>query len=158
MTVSTYPLPGEFPDFEQFMIDLFSPLATTVTTLPATSQLLQAALPLLWVRKTGGTLDANAVTYHATLKVVVFGTARAQAQSLAQSVRDAMLATPANVVNGVVVDYVEETSTEDPKFHPPILRRSRGLTDMPDLDPLNQMVEVAFTVDARRQELYEMPN
>lgn len=149
--MTAYPLPGEFPDFEQFMVDLFTQFATTVTTLPATSTALQSALPLLWVRKTAGTLDVNAITYKATVKVVVFGNSRSQAQSLALQVRDAMLGAPATQVNGVLVDYVEEITAEEPKFHPPILRRSRGLTEVPDLDPLNQMVEVAFTVDARRQ-------
>lgn len=151
MTSSTYPVPGEFPDFEQFMIDLFTPIATTVTTLPATSTALQSALPLLWVRKTAGTLDINAITYKATVKIVVFGTVRTLAQQLGVQVRDAMLAAPATQVNGVTVDNVEETTAEEPKFHPPILRRSRGLTEVPDLDPLNQMVELAFTIDARRQ-------
>ncbi|MFX0581188.1 hypothetical protein [Nocardia nepalensis] len=151
MAGPAYPTPGEFPDFEQFMIDLFTPIATTATTLPATSTALQSALPLIWVRKTAGTLDINAITYKAKVNVVVFGTTRTQAQQLAVQVRDAMLGAPATRVNGVLVDYVEEITAEEPKFHPPILRRSRGLTEVPDLDPLNQMVEVAFSIDARRQ-------
>lgn len=151
MTGSTYPAPGEFPDFEQFLIDLFTPIAGTVTTLPATSAELQAALPLIWVRKTAGTVDINAITYKAKVSVAVFGTTRAQAQQLAVQVRDAVLAAPATRVNGVLVDSVEEITAEEAKFHPPILRRSRGLTEVPDLDPLNQLVEVAFSIEARRQ-------
>ncbi|MGV9615576.1 phage tail termination protein [Nocardia xishanensis] len=147
----TYPVAGEFPDFEQFMIDLFTPVATTVTTLPATSEALQSALPLIWVRKIGGTLDINAITYKAKVNVVAFGTTRGQAQQLAVQIRAAMLGAPASRVNGVLVDYAEEVVADEPKFHPPILRRSRGLTEVPDLDPLNQMVEIAFSIEARRQ-------
>lgn len=147
----TYPVAGEFPDFEQFMIDLFTPIATTVTTLPATSAELQSALPLIWVRTTGGTLDINAITYKAKVSVVAFGTTRAQAQQLSVQIRTSMLGAPASRVNGVLVDHAEEVEAEEPKFHPPILRRSRGLTEVPDLDPLNQMVEVAFSIEARRQ-------
>ncbi|MEU4809448.1 hypothetical protein AB0H20_09615 [Nocardia fluminea] len=147
----TYPTPGAFPDFEQFMVDLFTPIATTVTTLPATSADLQSTLPLIWVRTTGGTLDINAITYKAKVSVVAFGVTRTQAQQLSMQIRTALLAAPASHVNGVLVDYTEEIVAEEPKFHPPILRRSRGLSEVPDLDPLNQMVEIAFSIEARRQ-------
>ncbi|MFC3963514.1 hypothetical protein [Nocardia jiangsuensis] len=147
----TYPVAGEFPDFEQFLVDLFTPIATTVTTLPATSQALQAALPLVWVRTVGGTLDINAITYRAKMGVAAIGATRGQAQLLAVQLREAVLNAPASRVNGVLVDYAEEIEAEDPKFHPPILRRSRGLTEVPDLDPLNQMVEISFSIEARRQ-------
>lgn len=146
--MATYPAPGEFPDFEQFMVDLFTPIATTVTTLPAD---LQSKLPLIWVRTTGGTLDINAITYKAKVSVVAFGTTRAQAQQLSVQIRTAMLAAPVSRINGVLVDYTEEIAAEEPKSHPPILRRSRGLSEVPDLDPLNQMVEIAFAVEARQQ-------
>ncbi|WP_067835979.1 MULTISPECIES: hypothetical protein [Nocardia] len=149
--MATYPVPGEFPDFEQFMVDLFTPIATTVTTLPATSAALQSSLPLIWVRTTGGTLDINAVTYKAKVSAVAFGTSRVAAQQLSVQIREAILSAPASRVNGVLVDYVEEIAAEEQKFHPPILRRSRGLTEVPDLDPLNQMVEIAFSIEARRQ-------
>ncbi|WP_278266221.1 hypothetical protein [Nocardia sp. AG03] len=147
----TYPVVGEFPDFEQFMVDLFTPIAGTVTTLPATSADLQSQLPLIWVRTTGGTLDINAITYKAKVSVVAFGTTRLEAQQLSAQVRTALLNAPASRVNGVLVDYTEEIVAEEPKFHPPILRRSRGLSEVPDLDPLNQMVEIAFSIEARRQ-------
>ncbi|GAB2676701.1 hypothetical protein [Nocardia goodfellowii] len=147
----TYPAPGEFPDFEQFMVDLLTPLATTVTTLPATSEDLQSELPLIWVRTTGGTLDINAITYKAKVSVVAFGTTRTQAQQLSVQIRSGLLGAPASRVNGVLVDYTEEIVAEEPKFHPPVLRRSRGLSEVPDLDPLNQMVEIAFSIEARRQ-------
>ncbi|PXX52640.1 hypothetical protein DFR70_13225 [Nocardia tenerifensis] len=149
--MATYPTPGEFPDFEQFMVDLFTPTATTVATLPATSADLQSKLPLIWVRTTGGTLDINAITYKAKVSVVAFGATRSEAQQLSVQIRTAMLGAPASRVNGVLVDYTEEIAAEEPKFQAPILRRGRGLTEVPDLDPLNQMVEVAFSIEARRQ-------
>nr|WP_146251123.1 hypothetical protein [Nocardia tenerifensis] len=133
------------------MVDLFSPIAGTVTALPATASALQSALPLIWVRQTGGSVDINAITYKAKVSVAAFGTTRGQAQQLAVQIRDAMLAAPATRVNGVLIDYTEEAAGEELKFHPPILRRSRGLTEVPDLDPLNQMVEIAFSIEARRQ-------
>lgn len=148
----TPPLRGEFPDFEQFLCDLLGPVASTVTTLPQTAALIQSALPLIWVRKTGGTLDVNAITYKAQVQVVVLGTNRQQAQNLAIQVRDAVLAAPAATTSdGVLVDFVEEITSSEPKFHAPILRRSRGLQEVPDLDPLNQMVDLAFSIEARRQ-------
>ncbi|MFE3754563.1 hypothetical protein ACFXO9_09675 [Nocardia tengchongensis] len=142
--------PGEFPDFEQFLIDLLTPFANPTNMLPAT--LTPAALPLTWVRKSGGTLDVNGITYKAQMQVVVFGTTRQSAQTLAVQVRDAVLATPAaTTTDSVLIDFVEEIAAGEPKFQAPILRRSRQLTDIPDLDPLSQMVELAFSIEARRQ-------
>ncbi|WP_330184999.1 hypothetical protein OHB26_16290 [Nocardia sp. NBC_01503] len=141
---------GEFPDFEQFLCDLLNPIAATVPALPQTAA--QIVLPLIWVRKTGGVLDVNAITYKAQVQIVVFGTDRLQAQNLAIRVRDAVLCAPAaTTTDGVLIDYVEEITSSEPKFHAPILRRSRGLTEVPDLDPLNQMVDLAFSIEARRQ-------
>ncbi|WP_225725470.1 MULTISPECIES: hypothetical protein [unclassified Nocardia] len=146
----TTPLRGEFPDFEQFLCDLLAPVATTTTVLPSTAS--QITLPLIWVRKTGGTLDVNAITYKAQVQTIVFGNYRQQAQNLAIQVRDAVLATPAATTSdSVLIDFVEEITSNEPKFHAPILRRSRGLMEVPDLDPLNQMVELAFSIEARRQ-------
>ncbi|WP_405164727.1 hypothetical protein OG203_06310 [Nocardia sp. NBC_01499] len=144
--------PGEFPDFEQFLCDLLAPIATTMPTLPSTAAQIQSALPLIWVRKTGGTLDINAITYKAQVQTVVFGNNRQQAQAMAIQVRDAVLGAPAATTSdGVLIDYVEEITSSEPKFHAPILRRSRGLTEVPDLDPLNQLVDLAFSIEARRQ-------
>ncbi|MEC3955820.1 hypothetical protein VMT65_22495 [Nocardia sp. CDC153] len=145
----TGPYAGEFPDFEQFMIGLLTPIAPTVSFLPA--QANQISLPLIWVRTTGGTLDVNAITYKAHVQAVVFHNTRPLAQTMAIQVRDAFLNAPSNRVNGVLVDYVEEISAAEPRFSAPNLRRSRGMSEFPDLDPLNQMVELAFAIDARRQ-------
>ncbi|MCU1644569.1 MAG: hypothetical protein JWN03_4844 [Nocardia sp.] len=146
----TSPYAGEFPDFEQFMIGLLTPFAHTVSYLPALAS--QITLPLIWVRTTGGTLDANAITYKAHVQAVVFHNDRPSAQTMAIQVRDAFLNAPASTrVNGVLIDYVEEISSTEPRFSAPNLRRSRGTSEFPDLDPLNQMVELAFAIDARRQ-------
>ncbi|MFJ4652706.1 hypothetical protein ACIP5Y_15705 [Nocardia sp. NPDC088792] len=148
----TASVPGEFPDFEQFLMDLLTPFATPMSVLPSTAAAISAALPLIWVRKTGGTLDVNGITYKAQVDTVIFHNTRQQAQALAYQVRDAVLAAPATTVSdGVLIDYVEEITSTEPKFHAPILRRSRGLSEVPDLDPLNQMVELAFSLEARRQ-------
>ncbi|QIS16599.1 hypothetical protein [Nocardia arthritidis] len=146
-----YPAPGEFPDFEQVMVDLLKSIATTVSTLPATGDDFQSALPFIWARKTGGTVDFNAITYRANVRLAVFGSNRPQAQMLATQVRAAVLNAPAARVNGVLVDWVEEIAVTEPEFQPPTLRRSRNLLEFPDLDPLNQMVDLAFALDARRQ-------
>lgn len=145
----TSPYAGVFPDFEQFMIGLLTPIAQTVSFLPA--QASQITLPLIWVRTTGGSLDINAITYKAKVQAVVFHNTRQSAQTMAIQVRDAFLNAPANRVNGVFVDYVEEISATEPRFSAPNLRRSRGSSEFPDLDPLHQMVELAFAIDARRQ-------
>ncbi|MFD3511028.1 hypothetical protein [Nocardia sp. NPDC058666] len=131
------------------MIGLLTPIAPTVSFLPA--QASQLALPLIWVRTTGGTLDVNAITYQAKVQAVVFHSSRQQAQTMAIQVRDAFLNAPAARFNGVLVDYVEEIAAAEPRFSAPNLRRSRGTSEFPDLDPLHQMVELAFTIDARRQ-------
>ncbi|MFD6452975.1 MULTISPECIES: hypothetical protein [unclassified Nocardia] len=145
----TSPYAGQFPDFEQFMIGLLTPIAPTVSFLPALAS--QITLPLIWVRTTGGTLDHNAITYQAKVRAAVFHSSRQQAQTMAIQVRDAFLNASAARFNGVLVDYVEEIAAAEPRFSAPNLRRSRGTSEFPDLDPLHQMVELAFAIDARRQ-------
>ncbi|MFI5775983.1 hypothetical protein [Nocardia sp. NPDC051570] len=151
MTAPIYPAPGEFPDFEQFMLDLFTPIGTTVTSLPAAGDQITATLPFLWVRTVGGTLDGNEVTYIAKVRVVALGHTRTEAQRLAGRAREAMLDAPATRVNGVLIDWAEEAIPAEVKYFPPTVQRSQGVADLPNLDPLGQMVEIGFTLHARRQ-------
>ncbi|MFR9750486.1 hypothetical protein ACL02S_05560 [Nocardia sp. 004] len=146
-----YPTPGQFPDFEQVLVDLCTPIATTVSTLPATGDEIRDQLPFLWVRLVSGSTDINAVTYTAKVRVAAIAQTRAAAQQLASSARDALLATPATRVNGVLIDWAEEAAPDDVKYFPPTLQRSQGVADLPNLDPINQMVEIGFTLHARRQ-------
>ncbi|WP_405160058.1 hypothetical protein OG203_26910 [Nocardia sp. NBC_01499] len=146
-----YPTPGEFPDFEQFMVDLLTPIGTTLTTLPASGDQIQAKLPFIWVRFISGTSDINAITYIAKVRVTVVGQTRDAAQKLVGRVREAMLNSPGARVNGVLVDWAEESTTAEVKYFPPTLQRSQGVTDLPNLDPVSQLVEIGFTLHARRQ-------
>ncbi|MFI7001332.1 hypothetical protein [Nocardia sp. NPDC050175] len=146
-----YPIPGQFPDFEQFVVDLFATVGTTSTTLPATGDLIQAKLPFLWIRKVSGSLDANAITYIAKVRVVALGQTRADAAQLADKARTAMLAAPGTRVNGVLVDWAEEIAADEVKYFPPTVQRSQGNADFPNLDPLDRMVELGFALHARRQ-------
>ncbi|MGW4371050.1 phage tail termination protein [Nocardia takedensis] len=146
-----YPAPGEFPDFEQVLVDLLGPVATTLTALPATGALITADLPFLWVRLISGNTDVNEITYHAKVRVVAVDVTRADAQQLASRARVAVLATPGTSVNGVLIDWAEETPPAEVKYFPPTLHRSGGVADLPDLDPTHQLVELGFTLQARRQ-------
>lgn len=146
-----YPAPGEFPDFEHFMIDLFTPIATVHSTLPPTGTDIQAALPFLWVRSLGGSTDVNAVTYTAKVRVVALAATRDAAQALASQARDALLDAPGKPVNGVLIDWAEESQLTEVKYFPPTLQRSQGVADLPNLDPTHQLVELGFTLHARRQ-------
>ncbi|WP_443678185.1 phage tail termination protein [Nocardia pulmonis] len=133
------------------MLDLFGPMATTLTSLPATGDQFTAKLPFLWVRTLGGTLDGNEITYIAKVRVVAVARTRTEAQQLAGRAREAMLNTPATRVNGVLIDWAEETVAAEVKYFPPTVQRSQGVADLPNLDPLEQMVEIGFTLHARRQ-------
>ncbi|MFI9506978.1 hypothetical protein [Nocardia sp. NPDC052566] len=146
-----YPAPGEFPDFEQLLIDLLTPIAITAASLPATGPLVDAALPMIWVRKLSGSHDINKVTYIAKVRVVAIAQTRTAAAKLAAKVREAVLGSPGTRVNGVLVDWSEELDVEGVAYHPPTLQRSQGTADFPNLDPLDRMVELGFVLHARRQ-------
>ncbi|MFD3596267.1 hypothetical protein ACFWU5_26405 [Nocardia sp. NPDC058640] len=148
---SPYPIPGKFPDFEQFMVDLLTPIETTLTALPASGTDLQTAMPFFWVRVVSGSTDINEITYTAKVRIVAAAANRAAAQLLIGTAREAMLSSPGTRVNGVLVDWAEESAVSEVKYFPPTLQRSQGVADLPDLDPVHQLVEVGFTVHARRQ-------
>lgn len=131
-----YPEPGEFPDWEQVLIDLLTPITYTCQTLPPSADDLQALLPLLWVRRDGGGLDINAITDTANMRIVAMSHTRSASWRLARQAREAVLACPAGSVNGVLVDWCEEIT---------------GELEIGDADPLNRTVEVAFRMMARRQ-------
>ncbi|GAB4582300.1 phage tail termination protein [Nocardia sp. IFM 10818] len=146
-----YPTPGEFPDFEHFMIDLFTPISTVLAVLPSTGDQIQSALPFLWVRTMSGGTDVNAITYTAKVRVVAVGQNRDAAQQLAARAREALLSAPGKPVNGVLIDWAEESQVTEVKYFPPTLQRSQGTADLPNLDPTHQLVELGFTLHARRQ-------
>lgn len=146
-----YPIPGEFPDFEHFMVDLFTPIGSTATALPATGTELQAKMPFLWVRLASGSTDVNALIYTAKVRVTAVAATREAAQLLAARARETLLNAPGKSVNGVLVDWAEEAAPADVKYFPPTLQRSQGPADLPNLDPTHQLVELGFTLHARRQ-------
>ncbi|MGW5435590.1 phage tail termination protein [Nocardia asteroides] len=148
---SPYPTPGEFPDFERFLVDLLSPIETATTTLPATGDQVVAQFPFCWVRQVGGSTDINEITYTAKVRVTAAAADRAGAQALAARARVAILASPGKSVNGVLVDWAEEMTPAEVKYFPPTLLRSQGTADLPNLDPVSQLVELGFSLQARRQ-------
>ncbi|MFD4357890.1 hypothetical protein ACFWPX_35480 [Nocardia sp. NPDC058518] len=148
---SPYPRPGEFPDFERFLVDLLAPIATTLTTLPASGDLVVAQYPFFWVRQIGGSTDINEITYTAKVRVTAVASDRAGAQTAAGQARVSLLSSPGKSVNGVLVDWAEEMTPAEVKYFPPTLTRSQGAADLPNLDPVSQLVELGFTVQARRQ-------
>lgn len=131
-----YPIPDEFPDFEQVLIDLLTPMAYVCTTLPESADLMQQALPLFWVRRVGGGLDADGITDTAHMQVMAFSYTRRLSEQLSRQARRAILESPGTSINGVLLDWAEEIT---------------GLIEMADIDPLNRTVEIAFAIDARRQ-------
>ncbi|MFC4374931.1 hypothetical protein ACFO5K_12550 [Nocardia halotolerans] len=148
---SPYPATGEFPDFEQFLIDLYSPIATTVAELPATGTELDGALPILWVRRLDGSLDENAITYVAQVRIAALAADRAAAAQLAAQAREALLDAPGTDVNGVLIDWARESPPARIPYRATTLQRDQGTTQFPDLDPLAAVVELGFTLHARRQ-------
>lgn len=131
-----YPEPGEFPDWEQVLIDLLTPITYTCQQLPPSAELIQAALPLLWVRRDGGGVDFDQITDTANVRVVAMSDLRSQSWRLARQAREAILNCPGRDVNGVLVDWAEEIT---------------GQMEIGDEDPLRRDVEIAFRMMARRQ-------
>ncbi|MBF6332376.1 hypothetical protein [Nocardia transvalensis] len=135
----TYPVPGEFPDFEQVLIDLLTPIAYTCSTLPASEQDFQDALPLIWARRIDGGIDADQITDTAIVQLDVFAHKRSDAQALGRRATAAVLGCGGTRVNGVLIDWVEQNSG------------GAGGLDTQDIDPLNRVAQAQFRIDARRQ-------
>ena len=136
-----YPIRGEFPDFEQVLIDLCTPIRYTCTTLPAEPQKLQKLVEedggLIWARRTGGAIDDERISDRALVQLTCMTSKRSTSQSVARQVRNAVLSlADGGSVNGVLIDYAEETS---------------GVLEQFDLDPLNREVQIGFVMSARKQ-------
>lgn len=86
-----------FADVEDVGLALLEHLAPTRLSTPET-----LTFPLIVVRRVGG-LD-NRITDYARLQVDTFGASYREAVSLAESVRQAVLAAPASEVLGVSID------------------------------------------------------
>lgn len=141
MTAEPYPIRGEFPDFEQVLIDLCTPIRYTCTTLPAEPGTLQKLVEegggLIWARRTGGAIDDERISDRALVQLTCMTSKRSTSQKVARLVRNAVLAlADGGSVNGVLIDYVEETS---------------GVLEQFDLDPLNREVQIGFVMSARKQ-------
>lgn len=136
--VEEYPEKGEFPDFEQVLVDLLTPLSYTCTSLPAEREELDALIAdgLIWVRRTGGSANADQTDDRALVQLSVITPKRRTSQRLARHVRNAVSNCPGKSINGVLIDYVEETS---------------GALEQLELDPLNREIEVGFMMQARKQ-------
>lgn len=131
--MSTYPVRGRFPDFEHVFIDLLTPIAYTVQTIP--DGLDEDALPLIQVRRTGGKVDGEGVADTAFVQIMGLSNTRADSQRIVDDAREAILAAGGTRVNGVLIDWTEEMS---------------GLLEQLDIDPLRRGVEAMFAVSARR--------
>ncbi|AVP71357.1 phage tail termination protein [Prescottella equi] len=130
--MTEYPVRGRFPDFEQVLVDLLTPLAYTCGTLPDGD--LEEHLPLIWARRVGGKSDG--ITDHAFVQLSVFSHKRAASQRLADDARELLEAAGGTRVNGVLIDWTDEMS---------------GLLERADIDPLNRVIDVGYVVAARRQ-------
>ncbi|WP_037162471.1 phage tail termination protein [Rhodococcoides fascians] len=131
-----YPEYGEFPDVEEVLVDLLSPIIRTVTVLPVKEEQLHELMPLIWARRTGGALDGSEITDNAMVQFTVFADTRREAQQYARLARKAAMAAARTRVNGVLVDDVGEMAAP---------------LEIPDLDPMNRTVQVAFVMSFRRQ-------
>ncbi|MFI6168843.1 hypothetical protein ACIBCN_18830 [Nocardia sp. NPDC051052] len=134
-----YPAPGEFPDFEQVLIDLLTPIAYTCTSLPTDETAFNAALPLIWARRTGGGIDEDQVLDSAVMQVDVFSHRRSDSQALGRRITRALLAAAGTRVAGVLIDWAEQ------------LTGGAGGIETQDIDPLNRVAQLGFRLDARRQ-------
>ncbi|WP_032380955.1 phage tail termination protein [Rhodococcoides fascians] len=131
-----YPEYGEYPDFEQVLVDLLTPIAYTCTTIPDSPEELEEAMPLIWARRTGGAPDVDDITDNAMVQLTIFSHTRSQSQRIAGKAKRATRDAGGTRVNGVLIDHTHEMS---------------GVLEIPDLDPLNRTVQVGFVISARRQ-------
>jgi hypothetical protein len=136
----TYPIRGEFPDFEQVLVDLCTHIRYTCSSLPKDPETLAALIEdggLILARRTGGAVDAERITDRALVQLTCMTLKRSDSQDVARQVRNALSAlADGGEVNGVLIDYTEETS---------------GVLEQFELDPLKRDVEVGFVMTARRQ-------
>ncbi|MGW5267254.1 phage tail termination protein [Rhodococcus sp. NPDC003994] len=131
----TYPTPGAFPDVEQVLVDLLTPITYTCTALPEDPKKLAQLEPLIWARRTGGGIDRDQIADNAVVQLTIFARKRSVAQTLAGRARTAVLNAGGTKVNGVLVDTADEVT---------------GVLEIPDIDPLNRTVTVAFRLSFRR--------
>lgn len=126
-----------FPDAEKVLVEMLDGIggAYACTALPDESDFDQL-MPIIVCNRIGGGTDDN-ITDRALCAVLVIHHSRAEAWTLASTVRDTIIAagqTP-TAINGVLIDATEEVT---------------GNQEVMDINPDNRMIDSSFYLSFRR--------
>ena len=119
-----------FPDAEAVVCDLLEQVAPTATFL---DKGWGDVLPVIQVNRIGGSRDS--ITDVARIQVAVWAESRAQVWQLANQIRDLVLYAGNTRVNGVLIDWTEESIAGQ---------------QVPDIDPDDRRVISTFQFAFRR--------
>lgn len=127
---------GRFPDAEKVMIALAAPFGYACQTLPlgADGKFDRSKMPIIWVARTGGARDD--ITDRPLLQIGVLADTRADATRIGEDVRDAVLASGGSRAGGALIDTAREVT---------------GVQELPDIDPLNRLIQASYQLSFRRQ-------
>ncbi|SLG40413.1 Uncharacterised protein [Mycobacteroides abscessus subsp. abscessus] len=129
--------PGQFPDAEALMIALADPFGYPCTVLPETAdgELDTSKFPIIWISRNGGSCDG--ITDRPIVQVGVMADTRAESWQVAGQLRDAVLASPGTSPGGRgLIDDAREIT---------------GVTEIPDFDPQNRLVQATYLIACRRR-------
>lgn len=124
---------GDFPDAEEVVCTLAEPFGYACTALPEGVDLAEL-MPIILVARNGGPTDG--ITDRPVLQVGVMAQTRAKAWQVAGKLRDALLGSPGTAPVDVQVDSAREIT---------------GVSQLPDLDPMNRLVEATYVLSFRRK-------
>jgi hypothetical protein len=119
-----------FPDVEAVVCDLLEQVAPTTTYL---DKGWDDVLPVIQVNRVGGSRDS--ITDVARVQVAVWAETRAQVWQLANQIRDLILYAGNTRVNGVLIDWTEESIAGQ---------------QVPDIDPDDRRVISTYQFAFRR--------
>lgn len=126
-----------FPDAEKVLVEMLDGIdgAYACTALPDESD-FDGLMPIIVCNRIGGGTSDN-ITDRALCAVLVIHHTRAEAWTLASTVRDTIIAagqTP-TAINGVLIDATEEVT---------------GNQEVMDINPDNRMIDSSFYLSFRR--------
>ena len=129
---------GPFPDAEQVLVDLLAPFGQACTYLPVDHKgdFDVTKMPVIWITRNGGSRDE--ITDRPILQVAVFARKRSASAGIAEQCREAVLNSVNRKIAGALVDAAREVT---------------GVTQLPDIDPLNRMVQATYQLSFRRTRL-----
>lgn len=130
---------GKFPDAEQVMREIAAPFGYACTVLPVDpddpdGRIDESKFPIILIARNGGSRDE--ITDRPILQVGVLARTRSESWRVADDVRDAVFASPGTAPGGDLVDSAREIT---------------GVSQLPDIDPQNRLVEAVYALSFRRK-------